>query len=368
MLPAVVLGTMGRSDEGVPAVQMLVDDGRLPPDLAASLLVRLHRADLALDQIARAEQLGGTPADWRPWAWAGLHAEALLGVDQPAAALARAEGGIAAFERALTRLTEDVLRTMATDDPTVAGLYTTAVRACARLHEASDDPSSSYLTRAFRLSERCRGVLLAELIDLDRASGDAPSVVDTLRAWLAAGAELARTVEHLDAQVLTGGVERPAQIRRAMVAAELAVDDAEAGLARAAPTLLSGRDLPVTPPLAEIQDRLVPDTLLLEYHAFDDEVVGWAVDRGHARMERIPIRTALLGAHVRRFVRALADPTSEPAEWAAEAEPLRGAARPVRPGDRAGTSGSSSSRTVRSRGCRSTPSRSATATSRADLT
>jgi CHAT domain-containing protein len=89
-----------------------------------------------------------------------------------------------------------------------------------------------------------------------------------------------------------------------------------------ATSLLSGRGLPATPALSAIQDRLAPDTLLIEYHAFDDEVVGWAVDRGHARMERIPFRTALLAAHVRRFVRAVADPTTEPVVRASAAEPL----------------------------------------------
>jgi CHAT domain-containing protein len=319
MLTAVVRGTSGSPEEGVPAVEALVDGGRLAPDLAASLFVRLKRGDLALPQIARAEQEGRTPAGWRPWEWDAVHAEALLGVGHSAEALARAEGGVAVLEKVVTGLSRDVLRTMALDNPTAAGLYTTAVRACARLHEASGDPDSPYLARAFRLSERCRGVLLAELVDLDRTAG----AVGAVRAWLAAGAELARTVEHLDARMQAGSMDRPADLRRRMSAAELAVDDAEAEVMRVAPALLPGRDLPATPPLAAIQDRLTPGTLLLEYHAFDDEVIGWAVDRGHVRMERIPIRTALLGAHVRRFVRALADPTSDPAEWAAAAEPLR---------------------------------------------
>jgi tetratricopeptide (TPR) repeat protein len=313
LLAAVVLGTMQRRDEAVAIVEPLAVSGQLPPDAAASFFIRLRRFDLALSAI-ETHQPGEQPGTDRPWEAAARRAEALLGSGDPSAAVPPAEQAIDRFEQHLARLSRDVLRTMASDDLAVAGLYTTAVRAHVAL--ALSDPRSSreHLARAFELSDRCRGSSLADLVDLDRAAGVEPAVVAAVRAWQRAGASLARTIEEL-ADLRQATTAAPHELRSAMLASERTLDDAEAALAAAAPRLLAERRrLPITPALSDLQGRLDSGTLLLQYHAFDDELIGWAVTSRDARVARHEAGTSLLTARVRQFHRTVASRSSSHAQ------------------------------------------------------
>jgi CHAT domain-containing protein len=309
LLEAYVLGTMQRREEAVAIVEPLAASGQLPPDAAASLFVRLRRFDLAVAMLDTLAQLGGPPPGDRPWEAPARQAEVLLGAGDPAAALPPASEAIDRFEQHLTRLSRDVLRTMASDDFVVAGLYTTAVRAHVAL--AVSDPRSrqEQLSRAFQLSDRCRGSSLADLVDLDRAAGTDPAIVGAVRTWQRAGATLAYTIEQLADLQHPATLSLPT-VRGSVLAAERALDDAEAALAAASPTLLSNRRLPPTPPLSEIQDQLQPGTLLLQYHAFDDELIAWAVTSQDAQVTRNDAVTSLLTAQVRRFHRNVASRSS----------------------------------------------------------
>jgi CHAT domain-containing protein len=296
----IVLGQLHRFDEAFTRLQQLMAAG-LPLQYAARLLVRLKRYPEAVAAVGAIERAGGFSELDQPWEAPALAAEALLGVGDAAAAAERSSVAIEAFERHLAGLALDVFRTMATDDLTIAGMYTTAVRAHARLAAAAGD----HLARGFELSDRCRASSLRELIQLDRAARADPAADAALRAWQQAGAQLARTVEEV------GDPDRaprlPAEIQRAVRAAERTLDDATAA---AHGPLDRWRRTAVTPPLAEVQRRLAPGTLLLQYHVFDDELVGWAVTRDSARVLVRSCPTVALTAQVRRFHRALARPQS----------------------------------------------------------
>lgn len=327
MLPAVVLGTMRRTTQAVALLEPLVASGELAADLAASFFVRLgeyERALAVLDKLPPADQ----PApNWKPWEWAALHAEALVGVGRHADGLPIAERAIGRFEYHLAKLSRDVFRTMATDDVVVAGLYTTAIRAHVGLVPQSEGPG--HLAEAFRLSDRCRGAVLGDLIDLDRTAGSDRQTVAAVRGWLRAGAELARHVEGLGTDVQRAAALAPAQVKRSMRAAERLLDDAEVTLTAVAPSLLASRTrLPDTPAMDTIQERLEPGTLLLQFHAFDDALICWAITNSGAEMEHRSVPTPMLTAHTQRFVRALADPGSTAEERAAAAAPLRGLLEP----------------------------------------
>ncbi len=302
---AIVLGTMRRTSEARALVQEMLASAQLPPDLAAALLVRLKAFDLAEQQLDRYERLAldPPPPSERPWDRYGLRAELLVGSGRAREALPLITEALNRFEEHLAGLSRDVLRTMASDSPVAAGLYTTAVRAHSDL--AAVTGNESHVDAGFALSDRSRGVALTDLINLDGDAGKDPATVTAVRAWLRAGAELARTIE----SVGSGGVWRShADIRRQIRAAERELDDTETVLGATAPALLSRRHrLPPPRSLAETRERLEPGTLMIQYHAYDDQLLTWAVTRDSARLIRQMSATPILASQVRQCHRAIAD-------------------------------------------------------------
>jgi CHAT domain-containing protein len=307
MLQVVVLGTMHRRDDAAALIQPYL--GGLPPDIAVTLLVRLHRYHEALALI---EQHAPTGPE-RPWEPAARHAEALLGVGRPEPAAELAGEAIGHFERHLGQLSRDILRVTAGDDVTVAGLYGIAVRAHAAL--AVDAAAAEHTARAFEYSDRARGTSLADLIDLGGTAD--PGVAAAVRDWHRAGAVLARTIEEV-----ARSTDPPREIRAMVAGAERELDAAEARLAEVAPALSGRRPLPVTPPLDRIQSWLAPGALLLHFYAYDDELIGIAVTRDTARPVRLAAPTPQLTAAVRRFHGAVSDRTSSAARRTERGQPL----------------------------------------------
>jgi CHAT domain-containing protein len=231
-----------------------------------------------------------------------MHAD--LGELDEAAPLARR--AVELFEEHLARLTRDVLRVTATDDVLVTRLYTTALQV--HLARGGDDSVAA----SFRLSDRCRGIALADLLASDQAAGADPAVVAAVREWHRRGAELARTFEEVASY--TGPPDAGAA-RQRIAQAERALDDAEAVVQRVAPQILAGRRLPPpSPTLAELQPLVPPDTVLVQYHAADDELVAWAVSRDEAKATRTRVETARLAGLAARFHRACSSPGSGPGE------------------------------------------------------
>ncbi len=289
ILTAVVLATTRRFPEAVAVIEPLWRSGQLAHDLAASFFTLLGAFDLAMQAEAALP-----PDDGSTWDRPALQAEIALGQGRAADAVTHAETAISRFEGRLERLSRDVLRTTALDSPPVARMYTTAVAAHIALGAEHHD-------RAFALSDRCRGMTLTDLVDADR-DATTPAAALAIRAWQQAGAELARTVEDL------AGVAAPGDIARARIdAAETALLDAEAALAAAAPEVLHNRRrLPEPMSIARLQAELTPDTLLLQYHAFDDRLVIFAVTHDQVVVRTAAAVTGQLTCDARRFLRTVA--------------------------------------------------------------
>ncbi len=311
LMTAIVLATMGQRDAARPIVEQLVAGGQLAPDLATSLLMRVGDTAGAKAALARLDAMGRRPGQTESVGDVALRAEVHAANGEWPAAARRAEEGIAQFEERLARLSRDVLRTTAADDLDVVSLYTTAIRARLELGDGTG-------ADAFRLSDRCRGITLADLLADDSPTADEATSA-ALRRWLQAGVELA--------QVFEGAAQRRdgdgMQLRTAIARAERKLDDAEAGLAEQAPDLWAARRrLRPTPDLSDVAALLGPETMLLQYHSFDDEVFIWTASREGARVVRRAVATAALTGEARRFHLLCADGASAEAERAALAAEL----------------------------------------------
>jgi CHAT domain-containing protein len=311
-LRLVVLATRRRRDEGLQLAHTLMSAGQLPPDFAAELLERLGAPEEAKAEFAKVEAMGAQAPSARPWEELALPAEIHQSLGESREALTLSTKGVEEFEEHLARLSRDVLRLSAMDDLTVASLYTTAVRS------ELDGKTDEALASSFRMSDRCRGIALADLFASDRAAGKRADVVEAMRSWHREGIRLASLFE----QIRWEGADDAAAVRTRIAEAEHALDDAEAKLNSVAPKLLRERRRPPpTPPLEEIQSLLRSDTVLLQYHFFDDELIGWAVTQSAVRAMRQPGLTGLVG-EVRGFQRSCADLGSTSDERAALARHL----------------------------------------------
>jgi CHAT domain-containing protein len=304
-----VLAAAGRRREAADIVAVFEQRGMLPDEHLAALYTRLGRFDAALVVLDRIDARGGPALEMRPWELPQLRAEALLGVGRAREASGPAGVAVAEVERHLTALDLDVFRSMATDDPVVAGVHTTAVRVDAKLDDAA---------RSFERSDRSRAAGLGDLLHPEPSTG--PDARAAVRAWQRAGAALARTVEEISACVSGPDTPPPATIRAAIAAAERNLDAADTALATHRG--IRRRRLPETPPLADIQRRLGADTLLLQYHAYDDQLVAWAVTPETARVTVDRFVTADLAAAAFAFHRAASRPGIPTGGWDALTAPL----------------------------------------------
>ncbi|GGK63310.1 CHAT domain-containing protein [Ornithinimicrobium pekingense] len=319
LVRAVVLGTARRTSAARDLVEDLVAAGRLSPDLAANFFSRLGAYHLAEQQLDQFEAIAlEPPSNERPWERPALRAEILAGSGRAREAVGVAETALASFEEHLANLSRDVLRTMASDSPVAAGLYTTAVRAHSDL--AQEANAVAHVGASFVLSDRSRGVALTDLIDLDRAAGDDRTTVRAVRAWLKAGASLAQTIEVVGRDDSSSG---DTDVRARIRAAEWELDNSEAALAATAPALLAGRRrLPASRSMAETREQLDPDTVLIQYHAYDDRLVLWAITADSARVFSRESITPVLGSQVRRYHRGISDPGSPESVRSELADPL----------------------------------------------
>ena len=306
---AAVRGHQRRYADAEAVVDAGVADGSVPPETAPALYVRA-----AHQFVKAAAGLAALPPDPVSWEDAALRAEVELGLDRLDAAAEESARALRLYEGRLAELTNDLLRSSALDALPVAGLYTTAVRAhaarAARRPGLSDD-----LDTAFRLSDRARGMTLADVLDAER---DATTQEEraAVRTWQRAGADLALTIEDVAARPT-----RPDRSRDRLFAAQRALADAEERLRGTARTLFDDRRrLPTQPSAAQVQERLPLRTLLVQYHPFDDQLVTFALSRESAAVHVADVPTARLNADVWRYHRAVRSPLSSPAELAVGAD------------------------------------------------
>ena len=228
------------------------------------------------------------------------------------------------FERRASQLVRDALRTSATDDIEVAGMYHTAVLAHLGLAALqTEDERDREVATAFEMSDRCRGIAVDVLRSFDGLP--AGPARDAARRWLRAGSAWAAAYEGLVDEVTRDPFETPtsAELRRRMLATEEELDRAESRVARVSPGLLAGRTgARPGADLVAVQQGLGDDAVLIMYETFDEDLLLWAVgpDAIHHSRVRMPARD--LACDVRRFHRACATGGRDDATAAALAKLL----------------------------------------------
>jgi CHAT domain-containing protein len=313
LLQAAILMTLDRKAEASAAANRAIATG-LHPDLAASLLLRVGDAEGAAAALERIVDLpaNGSGAE-RPWEAVGRLAEIRTALDDPAAGAILAERATTLFEERLSRLGRDVLRIESADDPTVARAYLAAVisyTALSERAEAAGDEVAAAAERdhAFDAADRPRAGLLSLAAAIRSVRAD-PAARQAVAGWLEAGADWAGHVERIANDLLAGPSSDPPQALRDRIdAGEAALADAEATLLSVAPDVLAARQGVSTPVAARVRSALPADTVLVEYHVLDEDLMIFAMTRSGLTHHRRHLRESDLAASVRRAHRACSTP------------------------------------------------------------
>ncbi|GAB7190484.1 hypothetical protein NUM3379_11900 [Kineococcus sp. NUM-3379] len=303
--------------------------GTLPAGAALALALQVRDTGAALRAWDR---LGGAlpPDEGQPWEAPALHAALVLALGVPGEAAELAGRATASFETWQARLGRDVVRTEAADDPLVAGAYLTEVVAWCVLAEdaaAAGDGAraATALARALAAADAARAGLLHLAEEVVRAESD-PAARRALGGWLAAGAAWAAAVERAGREVVAGlgraaqaGMQGGARAgtrgdpRAAVDAAEEVLAAAEDALRRAAPGVLRDEPRPRLD-VERVRAHLPAGALLLLPHAYDDELVVFAVTGDGVRHWRRPVPTAELSRAVLTARRTLSRPSADQAQ------------------------------------------------------
>lgn len=303
LMRVLLLVELDRQIEARPIADDLLRSGGLHPDLAADLFLRLGDPEVARQALDMLDATDWRPPADRPWEDPARRAEVAEAAGDHAAAARLAGQAVEEFERRAAQLVRDVMRSSATDDVTVAGMYHTGALAhLGMAMQAGAAARDREVTAAFDMADRCRGIVVDVLRSLDNLPAGPPR--EAARRWLRAGSAMAATYEGLVDEVTRDPARTPSatQLRRRLLAVEDELDKAEAQVARLAPGLLAGRqgyrpgcDLP------DIQRHLADDTALVFYETFDDDLVIWTVDKRTVHHERTRVRARDLACDVRRF-------------------------------------------------------------------
>jgi len=298
----------GRQEEAEELVRDLVDRGT-PPGPSIDMLLRIGDADAAARRFPLRPVSPDDPGTRRPWEDLSRLAQIRLAQQDPDRATALAYRALALYEERLLRLSRDLLRTPAGDDPTVARAYLTAVVGnilMADRAQAAGDPRTARTLRAtaLRTADRARSGLR-----IPAAPGD-PVPRRELAEWLRRSTGWSAAVESVVREVLAGRSPCPARTRAEIDRAESALALAEAPLVRREPG-----DRPVR--VGDPWDRdetlrcLEAGTVLLEYHHYDTQLVVFALTGDGLRSERTTIRPYQVEACVHDLYRELATGTGD---------------------------------------------------------
>ncbi|WHM40031.1 CHAT domain-containing protein [Streptomyces sp. BPTC-684] len=288
-----LLVELGRPAEAREEADTLEVRGSLTALQSAALWLRLRRPERAAEaeRSIGADGVGQAAGPGKPWERPATAAEALLALGDPRGAADRALEAVTAYEEHRLRLARDSLRAASADNPVVARAYHTAVLS----HWALPGGRSA----AFACAERSRSGFLDAVHALDSAAGQ-PDAVRAVRGWFQAETRWAARFEEA-AEAMRGGQgaqavqpppvlgstvgEQPA--RRRIAEAERVLGEAEDQVRRLTPSALTSRRGPGTvPDAAAVARVLPPDTLLLQYHLYDQDLVCWAVTRDKLLTER----------------------------------------------------------------------------------
>ena len=324
LLRVVLLADLDRRDEARRLALGMLSGGQLHPDHAVQLFLRLGDPSSAQQALHTLDETGWTPAPDRAWEETARRAELAEALGDHVSAARLAGAAVDEFERRASQLVRDALRTSATDDLAVAGMYHTAVLAHLGLAALqADHERDREVATAFEMSDRCRGIA----VDVLRSFDDLPAgpARDAARRWLRAGSAWAAAYEGLVNEVTRDPLQTPtsADLRRRVLATEEDLDRAESQVSRVAPGLLAGRTgARPGADLVAVQRGLGDDAVLVMYETFDEDLLLWAVepDAIHHCRVRVPARD--VACDVRRFHRVCATGGRDDATAAALAKLL----------------------------------------------
>ncbi|GAA4322294.1 hypothetical protein GCM10023086_47430 [Streptomyces venetus] len=307
-----LLVELGRLEEARAEADGLEAHGALTAQQSAALRIRLRQPERAAVAERRIGADGAEPV--KPWERPAIAAEASLALGDPRRAAERALEAVTVYEEHRSRMGRDTLRAASADDPAVARAYHTAVLSQWEL------PGGKNM--AFATAERARSGFLEAVHALDSTAGQ-PAARRAVRGWLQAEARWAARFEE-SAAALRGGVPEGAapqeresadaaderSVRRRLTEAEQALGAAESEVRRVAPAALTVRRAPGSVPDADAVARaLPPDTVLLQYHLLDQDLISWAVTREGLLADRSQWSADDLVATARRFHTACASGT-----------------------------------------------------------
>ncbi|MBB4885271.1 CHAT domain-containing protein [Streptomyces netropsis] len=280
MARCVALIELRRFPEARAELDGLVARGEPSAVQEAVLRLRLRQPRLAAAAVREIGTRGPGPAD--PWGLPALEADVARGRGDHATAVGHALRAIARYEEHRVKPARDALRAASADSPVVAGMYHTAIMSLLALGGAGTEAAAA--AAAFGLAERSRSGFLDAVHALDGA-GPAVGVV---RAWLQAETRWSAQFEDVAEEIRRArpaATPGPTALRR-VTDAERALDAAQADVARLAPAAFVSWRGGTGPDAAAVADALPPDTVLLEYHLFDEDLVGWAMTRDGLRVAR----------------------------------------------------------------------------------
>ncbi|MER6131247.1 CHAT domain-containing protein [Streptomyces sp. NPDC001815] len=301
---------LGHLEEAREEADGLEARGALTAVQSAVLRLRLGQPEMAAEAERRIGVDGADPE--KPWDRPAIAAEALLALGDPRSAAERALEAVTAYEEHRSRMGRDTLRAASADDPVVARAYHTALLAQWEL------PGGKAV--AFATAERARSGFLDTVHALDSAAGR-PAAQRAVRGWLQVEARWAAHFEEATAALRgrgptsagqqpaepTGAADERSVRRRLTEEAERSLDAATAEVRRLAPGALTARGGPsAVPDAAAVACALPPDTVLLQYHLLDQDLVGWAVTRDGLLADRHGRSVDDLVATARQFHAACA--------------------------------------------------------------
>jgi CHAT domain-containing protein len=334
LLRVVLLAELDRRDEARRLAVEMFRGGQLHPDHAVELFLRLDDPSSAQQALQMLDDTAWTPPPDRTWEETARRAELAEALGDHLSAARLAGTAVDEFERRASQLVRDALRTSATDDIAVAGMYHTAVLAhVSQAALQTGDERDGEVATAFEMSDRCRGIA----VDVLRSLDDLPMgpARDAARRWLRAGSAWAAEYEGLVEEVTRDPLQTPtsAELRRRVLATEEELDRAESRVSRLSPGLLAGRTgARPGADLAAVQRGLGDDATLVMYETFGEDLVLWAVEPDAIHHSRVRVPARDLACDVRRFHRACAtggrddataaalarlllDPVSEVVQW-----------------------------------------------------
>ncbi|MCW8102456.1 CHAT domain-containing protein [Streptomyces tauricus] len=358
---------LGRAREARDEADRLEARGALTAVQSAALRLRLGQPERAAEAERRIGEDGVEPE--KPWDRPAIAAEALLALGDPRRAAERALEAVSVYEEHRSRMGRDTLRAASADDPVVARAYHTALLAQWELPGAKASTFATAERARSGFLDTLHALDTVHALDnvhaLDTAAGRA-AAQRAVRGWLQAEARWAARFEEAAAALRGGGgapraghppaermgVADERATERGLTEAEQALAAAAAEVRRIAPGALTALRAPgaltaprgpaaltaprgpdaltaprepgalaaprepgaltaprgpgVVPDATALARALPPDTVLLQYHLHDQDLVGWALTRDGLLADRRRRSADGLVATARRFHAACA--------------------------------------------------------------